>query len=125
MSGAARLVRPSLVMLMALGLVLGAYGFDGAIHSAHHLLASEAFHPHAADDSADERGASDAEPEQACHVAAAASHAAATAVEALHVIAPTAADSGMLPLVTRQTPRLPWTDPDRDRAPPVSRLLPS
>jgi len=125
MWGAVRSLRPCFVMLMALALTLGAYGFDGAIHSVHHLLSSDAVYPHDAHDSEDEHSAGGAGSEQDCHVAAAASHAAATAGETAPIITPAPADSRMLLLATAEAPRLAWVKPDRGRAPPSSRLLSS
>ena len=113
------MIRPCLVMLVVLALPLGAYGVDGAIHSVHHLLAAAQLHQHDGNDSDDEQGAG---AEQDCQVAAAASHAAATAVETAPVITPAPADSQMPLLVTVEAPRPAWTEPDRDRAPPSSHL---
>ena len=123
MSVVQRWIRPSLLTLMAVSLVLGAYGLDGAIHSVHHLPASEALHHQDADDSEDDHGASGSDPEQACHVAAAASHAAATVMDVLPVVGRAPMDARLLRLATHEVARFAWIDPHRGRAPPVPRLL--
>jgi len=125
MSGMVRWIRASLLTLMTVCLVLGVYGFDGAIHSVHHLLASDAPHPREVNDSKDDHGAPEADPEQACHVAAAASHAAATVMDVLPVVGPVPMDAQLLRLATHAVPRFAWTDPHRGRAPPSFRLLSS
>ena len=125
MSGAVRWIRPSLVTLMTVSLVLGVYGFDGAIHSVHHLVASDALHQQDVDDSEGDHGTSGGDPEQACHVAAAASHAAATLVDVLPVVGPASMDARLLLLAMRDVPRSAWTDSHRGRAPPSSRPLSS
>ena len=123
MLGAVRWIRPSIVTLMTVSLLFGAYGFDGAIHSVHHLLASDALRQQDVGDSEDDHGTSGADAEQACHVAAAASHAAATLVDVLPVVCPASMDARLLLLATRAVPRFGWTDPHRGRAPPASRPL--
>jgi len=123
MRGAVRWIQPSLVTLLTASLMLGVYGFDGAIHSVHHLLASDALHQQGVDDSEDDHGAADADPKQACHVAAAASHAADTVLDMLPAVSPASMDARLLLLATRAEPRLVWRDPHRGRAPPSSRLL--
>ena len=125
MLGAVRWIQPSIVMLMTVSLVFGVYGFDGAIHSVHHLLASDALRQQDVDDSEDDHGTSGADSEQACHVAAAASHAAATLVDVLPIVGPASMDARLPLLGTRTVPRFGWTDPHRGRAPPSSRLLSS
>src|SRR5499426_2641990 len=109
MFGAVRWIQPSIVTLMTVSFLFGVYGFDGAIHSVHHLLASDALHQQDVDDSQDDHGASGADPEQACHVAAAASHAADTVVDMLPTIGPASMDARLLLLATRAVPRLVWT----------------
>ncbi len=125
MRGAVRRMQPFLVTLLTASLMLGIYGFDGAIHSVHHLLASEALHQQDVDDSEDDHGAPGADPKQACHVSAAASHAADTVVDMLPVVSPASMDARLLLPATLAVPRLVWTDPHRGRAPPSSRLLSS
>ena len=125
MLGAVRWIQPSIVMLMTVSLVFGVYGFDGAIHSVHHLLASNALRQQDVDDSEDDHGTSGAGAEQACHVAAAASHTAATLVDVLPVVGPASMDARPLLLGTRTVPRFGWTDSHRGRAPPSSRPLSS
>jgi hypothetical protein len=105
--------------------MFGVYGFDGAIHSVHHLLASDALRQQDVGDSEDDHGTSGADAEQACHVAAAASHTAATLVDVLPVVDPASMDVRLLLLGTRTMPRFGWTDSHRGRAPPSSRLLSS
>src|SRR5437762_5818286 len=94
MSSLLRSARPGVVTLLALALLLGMSGLDGAIHSVHHLSSIWMAHVAEADghvDGQDEApvGATD----ESCHVAAAASHLAAIEVEALSVIARTTAES--------------------------------
>ena len=125
MLGAVRRIQPSIVTLMTVSLMFGVYGFDGAIHSVHHLLASDALHQQDVDDSEGDHGTSGADLEQACHVATAASHAAATLVDVLPVVGPASMDARLLLLAMRDMPRSAWTDSHRDRAPPSSRLLSS
>jgi hypothetical protein len=125
MSSLVRSARPCVVGLLALSLVLGINGLEGAIHSVHHLSAPEPAHPHETDGHAEEQGGAPAGAlEETCHVAAAASHLAATAVEALPVIGPSTAEAGMVPLGLRDAPRRAWREPARGRAPPSSRPLP-
>jgi len=123
MRGALRWIQPFLVTLLTASLMLGVYGLDGAIHSAHHLLPSDALHQQDVDDGEDDHGASGADQEQACHVAAAASHAADSVVGMLPVVSPAPMETRPLLLATRAVLRLVWTDPHRGRAPPPSRLL--
>ena len=123
MLGAVRWIQPSIVTLMTVSFLFGVYGFDGAIHSVHHLLASDALRQQDVDDSEDDHGTSGADSEQACHVAAAASHAAATLVDVLPVVGLTSMGTRLLFLGTRTVPRFGWTDPHRGRAPPASRPL--
>ena len=125
MLGAVRWIQPSIVTLMTVSLMFGVYGFDGAIHSVHHLLASDSLHQQDTDDSEGDHGTSGADPAQACHVAAAASHAAATLVDVLPVVGPASMDARLLLLAMRDVPRSAWTDSHRGRAPPSSRLLSS
>src|SRR5262250_3321146 len=105
MLGAVRWIQPSIVMLMTVSLVFGVYGFDGAIHSVHHLLASDGLRQQDVDDGEDDHGTAGADPEQACHVAAAASHAAATLVDVLPVVGLASMDARLLLLGTRTVPR--------------------
>ena len=86
MLGAVRWIQTSIATLMTVSLMFGVYGFDGAIHSVHHLLASDALRHQDVDDNEDDHGTSGADDEQACHVAATASHAAATLVDVLPVV---------------------------------------
>jgi len=125
MLGAVRWIQPSIVTLMTVSFLFGVYGFDGAIHSVHHLLASNALRQPDVDDSEDDHGTSGADAEQACHVAAAASHAAATLVDVPPVVGPASMDSRLLLFATLAVPRFGWTDLHRGRAPPSSRLLSS
>src|SRR5215470_5022861 len=125
MLGAVRWIQPSIVTLMTVSLMFGVYGFDGAIHSVHHLLAPDALHQPDVDDSEDDHGTSAADAEQACHVAGAASHAAATLVDVLPVVGPASMDARLLLFGTRTVPRVGWTDSHHVRAPPSSRLLSS
>ena len=125
MRGALRWIQPFLVTLLTASLMLGVYGLEGAIHSVHHLLPSDALHQQDVDDGEDDHGAAGLDPGQACHVAAAASHAADTVVGTLPGVSPAPMDAQPLHLPACAVPRLVWTDPHRGRAPPPSRLLSS
>jgi hypothetical protein len=125
MLGAVRWIQPSIATLMTVSLMFGVYGFDGAIHSVHHLLASDALRHQVVDDNEDDHGTSGADAEQTCHVAATASHTAATLVDVLPVVGPVSMDTRLLLLGTRTVPRFGWTDSHRGRAPPSSRALSS
>lgn len=110
-----------LVTLLALTLVFGINGLEGAIHSVHHLPVPEAAHPHETDgDDNEQNGA----PEEPCQVAAAAAHTAAVAVEALPVIGPSTAEAQLVPFRPKDRPDLEWREPARGRAPPFSLPLP-
>lgn len=122
MSGLLRLARPSALALLALTLALGINGLEGAIHSVHHLSAPATAHPHETDSEEDERSGA---PEEPCQVAAAASHMAAIAAEALPVIGPSTAEVELVPLRQQDAPRAAQRAPAHDRAPPSPRPLPS
>lgn len=122
MSSLPRRARPVFVTLLALTLVFGINGLEGAIHSVHHLSVPETGHPHETDSHEDEQNGV---PENPCPVAAAASHTAAIAVESLPVIGPSTAEAQLAPLGSKDWPDLAWREPARGRAPPFSRPLPS
>jgi len=122
MSDLVRRARPGIATLLALTLVLGINGLEGAIHSVHHLSVPETAHAHEADGHEDEQKST---PEEPCPVAAAASHAAAVVLEALPVIGPSSAAAQLVPLGSQDWPDLARREPARGRAPPFSRPLPS
>jgi hypothetical protein len=113
--------RPGLVSLLALTLVFGINGLEGAIHSVHHLPVPETAHPPETDGHENEQNGA---PEEPCQVAAAAAHTAAVAVEALPVIGPSTAEAQLVPLRSKDRPDLEWREPARGRAPPFSLPLP-
>jgi hypothetical protein len=127
MSGLLRSARPSIAALLAVAFVLGINGFDGAIHSAHHLPAAVETHEHDAHD----RGhgqpdpAPAGAPDESCPVAAAALHLAATAAEALPALAPSPVDTELIALEPQDAPRSAWRGPGSGRAPPFVRSLAS
>jgi hypothetical protein len=121
-----RSMRPGVVTLVALALLLGINGFEGAIHSVHHLPPIAM--PHAAEADSHE-GGQDEVPAgatgESCQVAAAASHLTAIAVMALPVVGPSTAESAMVVLEPHDSPRLMQGKPAHERAPPSPRSLPS
>ena len=122
MSDLVRRARPGIVTLLALTLVLGINGLEGAIHSVHHLSVPETVHAHGTDGHEDEQKST---PEEPCQVAAAASHTAAVVLEALPVIGPSTAAVELVPLGSQDWPDLARREPVRGRAPPFSSPLPS
>src|SRR6266496_3972535 len=99
MSSLLRSGRPGVVTLLALALLLGMNGLEGAIHSVHHLSSIGTAHAAEADRHADgQNEAPVGATEEGCQVAAAASHLAAIVVEALPVIGPSTAESPMVAL---------------------------
>jgi hypothetical protein len=130
MSGLLRSARPSVVAFLAAAVVFGINGFEGAIHSVHHLPAPPAsIDAHAHDFTGhghDEQGDSQVPgTEERCSVAAAASHASATAVEppAVLAMAPTALE--LVALGVLDPPRSAWREPGSGRAPPSLRRIAS
>ena len=127
MSGLFRSARPLVVTLLAVALVLVINGLEGAIHSAHHLPAPVETHGqvdpgHRHDP---QRGAPVPGTEEPCAVAAAASHIAATAVEAPPALVPVPAALELVALGAPNAPRIAWREPGSGRAPPLVRSLPS
>ena len=119
-------IRPGVVTLLALALLLGINGFEGAMHSVHHLPPIAM--THAAEADSHEGGQNEAPPGatgESCQVAAAASHLAAIVVEALPVIGPSTAESPLVVLGLQDSPRLMQGKPAHERAPPSPRSLPS
>jgi len=127
MSGLLRSARPLVVALLAAALVLGVNGFDGAIHSVHHLPAPVEVHAHdfAGRGHDDQNDSPDRATEEPCSVAAAASHAPATAVEPPTVLAagPTALE--LVALGAPDSPGTAWREPGSGRAPPLLRRISS
>ena len=126
MSSVLRPGRPGVVTLLALALLLGMNGLDGAIHSVHHLSSIWMAHIAEAEGHEDEQnevpvGAT----EESCHVAAAVSHLAAIEVEALPVIGPSTAENPMVVRGPQDTSRLTQGKPAHERAPPSLRSRPS
>jgi len=125
MSSLLRPARPGVVTLLALALLLGMNGLDGAVHSVHHLSSSWMAHVAAAESHEDEQnevpvGAT----EESCHVAAAASHLAAIEVEALSIMGPSTAVSPLVVGGPQDTSRLAQGKPAHERAPPSLRSRP-
>jgi hypothetical protein len=126
MSSLLRSARPGVVTLLALALLLGMNGLDGAIHSVHHL--SSSWMAHVAEAEGNEDGQNEAPvgaTDESCHVAAAASHLAAIEVEALSVTGPSTVESPMVVLGPQDTSRLTQGKPAHERAPPSLRSRPS
>jgi len=121
MSDLVRRARPGIATLLALTLVLGINGLEGAIHSVHHLPVPETVHAHETDGHENEPKST---PEEPCQLAAAASHTAATAGDALPAISASAAEARLVPLGSRDWPDLASREPARGRAPPFPRPLP-
>jgi hypothetical protein len=115
------------VALLATALVIGVNGFEGAIHSVHHLPApvqapAHDYTGHGHDEQGDSPLPATEEP---CSLAAGASHGSATAAESPVVPAmePTA-----LELVAQgapDPPRTAWRKPGSGRAPPSLRRVSS
>lgn len=120
MLGLFRSARPLVVTLLAVALVLGINGLEGAIHSAHHLPAPVGTHGHDP-----QRGAPVPGTEEPCAVAAAASHIAATAVEEPPALVPVPAVVELDALGAPNAPRIAWREPGSGRAPPLVHSLPS
>lgn len=126
MSSLLRSARPGVVTLLALALLLGMNGLEGAIHSVHHISPMGAAHAAEADSHEDGQNEAPAgATEGSCHLAAAASHLAAIVVEALPVIGPSTAESPMVVPGPQDSPRLTQGKPAHERAPPSLRSLPS
>jgi hypothetical protein len=125
MSSLLRSARPGVVTLLALALLLGMNGLDGAIHSVHHLSPITMTHVAEADGHEDGQNEVPAgTAEESCHVAAAASHLAAIAVEALPAVGPSTAESPMVVLGRQGSSRVLQGKPAHQRAPPSLRSLP-
>ena len=125
MSGLLRPTRPGVVTLLALALLLGMNGLDGAIHSVHHLSPLMMTHVGEADGHEDgQNEVPNGTAEESCHVAAAASHLAAIVVEeALPAIGPSTAESPMVVLGRPGASRVTQGKPAHPRAPPSLRSL--
>jgi hypothetical protein len=125
MSGLLRSTRACGAALLALALVVGINGLEGAIHSTHHLPAPVAVHAHDLTGSGhDEQGEAPApETAEPCPVAAAASHVAAAAVEPPPTLAPVPAALELVALGAPDAPRVAWRKPGSGRAPPFTCSL--
>ena len=128
MSRLIRMCRASAAGLLAAALVIGVNGFEGAIHSVHHLPAPVDAHAHdVTSDGHDERpgspvsGTPASGKEIPCSVAAAASQASATSVEGPATPAPVAAALGLVTLGAPDPVRTAWREPGSGRAPPSIR----
>ena len=123
MSRLIRMCRASAAVLLAAALVIGVNGFEGAIHSVHHLPAAVDAHAHAVtSDGHDEQQDSPVSgTEKPCSVAAAASQASATSVEPPATPAPVATALGLVALGAPDPVRTAWREPGSGRAPPSIR----
>jgi len=120
--------RASAAALLAAALVIGVNGFEGAIHSVHHLPAPVEAHvhdvtSHGHDEQHDSpvSGTPASEKEVPCSVAAAASQASATSVEPPASLAPVATALGLVALGAPDPVRTAWREPGSGRAPPSIR----
>jgi hypothetical protein len=120
--------RASVAVLLAAALVIGVNGFEGAIHSVHHLPAAVDAHAH--DVTSDGHGEQPGSPvsgtpasgkEVPCSIAAAASQASATSVDAPATPAPVATALGLVALGAPDPVRTAWREPGSGRAPPSIR----
>ena len=128
MSRLIRTCRASAAALLAAALVIGVNGFEGAIHSVHHLPAPVDAHAHdVTSDSHDRQQGSPVSGTPApgkeipCPVAAAASQASATSVEGPATPAPVATALGLVALGATDPVRTAWREPGSGRAPPSIR----
>jgi hypothetical protein len=128
MSRSIRMCRVSAAALLAAALVIGVNGFEGAIHSVHHLPAPVDAHAHAVTSGGhDEQhdspasGTPASKAEIPCSVAAAASQASATSVEPPATPAPVTSAPGLVALGAPDPVRTAWREPGSGRAPPSLR----
>jgi len=128
MSRLLRACRASAAALLAAALVIGVNGFEGAIHSVHHLPAAVDAHAHdVMSDGHDEQqgspvsGTPASGKEAPCSVAEAASQASATSVEPPATPAPVATLLGLVALGAPDPVRTAWREPGSERAPPSTR----
>lgn len=128
MSRLLRTCRASAAALLAVALVLGVNGFEGAIHSVHHLAAPVDAHAQAVtSDGHDEQpgspvsGTPASGTEVPCSIAAAASQASATSVEPPATPAPVATALRLVALGAPDPVRTAWREPGSGRAPPSIR----
>jgi hypothetical protein len=128
MSRLIRMCRASAAALLAAALVIGVNGFEGAIHSVHHLPAPVDAHAHdVTSDRHDEQpgspvsGTPTSGKEVPCSIAAAASQASATSVEPPATPAPVATAFGLVALGAPDPVRTAWREPGSGRAPPSIR----
>jgi hypothetical protein len=138
MSRLLRMCRVSAAALLAAALVIGVNGFEGAIHSVHHLPAPVDAHAHnVTSDGHDEQqgspvsgtpasgtpasGTPASGTEVPCSIAAAASQASATTVEPPVTPAPVATALGLVALGALDPVRTAWREPGSGRAPPSIR----
>ena len=128
MSRLIRMCRASAAALLAAALVFGVNGFEGAIHSVHHLPAPVDAHAHAVTSDGHDKqpgspvsGTPASRTEAPCSVAAAASQASATSVEPPATPAPVATALGLVTLRAPDPVRTAWREPGSGRAPPSIR----
>jgi hypothetical protein len=121
MSRLIRMCRASAAALLAAALVIGVNGFEGAIHSVHHLSAPVDAHDVASHGHDDQHDSPVSETEKPCSVAAAASQASATSVEGPATAAPVATALGLVTLRAPDPVRTAWREPGSGRAPPSIR----
>ena len=120
MSGLLRSARPSVVAILAAALVFGVNGFEGAIHSVHHLPAPAQAHPHdfTGHGHGEQGDVPDPGTQEPCSIAAAASHASAASVEPPAALAPVPIALELVTLRAPDPPRTAWREPGSGRAPP-------
>jgi hypothetical protein len=123
MSRLIRTCRASAAALLAAALVIGVNGFEGAIHSVHHLPAPVEAHAHdVTSHGHDEQGDLPVSgTEKPCSVAVAASQASATSVEPPATPAPVDTALGLVALGAPDPVRTAWREPGSGRAPPSIR----
>ena len=128
MSRLLRMCRASAAALLAAALVIGVNGFEGAIHSVHHLAAP--VDTHARDVTSDGHDEQQGSPvsgtpasgkEVPCSIATAASQASATSVEGPATPAPVTTALGLVALGAPDPVRTAWREPGSGRAPPSIR----
>jgi hypothetical protein len=126
MSRLIRLCRASAAALLAAALVIGVNGFEGAIHSVHHLPAAVdaldvTSHGHDEQQNSPVSGTPASKTEVPCSIATAASQASATSVEPPATPAPVATALGLVALGAPDPVRTAWREPGSERAPPSIR----
>jgi hypothetical protein len=124
MSGLFRSARLCVAALLTTALVLGVNGFEGAIHSVHHLPAPPASieeahaHDYTGHGHGEQGDVPDPGTQEPCSIAAAASHASAASVEPPAALAPVPIALELVTLRALDPPRTAWREPGSGRAPP-------